>query len=107
MKRLGIRAIELEIRFPDRYPINPPFIRILYPRFQFRTGHITMGGSICMELLTNKGWSAVCSLENIIYDIKTNIIEGDGQIDVTNYGRRYTFEEAKEAFNRMVQSHGW
>jgi ubiquitin-protein ligase len=107
MKKLGIKAIEMEIIFTEKYPINPPFIRIIYPRFQFRTGHITSGGSICMELLTNKGWSSVCSLESIIYDIKANIIEGDGQIDIERYHIRYSFEEAREAFNRMVKSHGW
>lgn len=36
----------------------PPFVRVVRPRFQFRTGHVTIGGSICMELLTLSGWNS-------------------------------------------------
>lgn len=107
MRKLGIDAIQLEVKFPEGYPLEPPFFRIIYPRFQFRTGHITSGGSICMELLTKKGWSSICSMESIIRDIKANIIEGEGQIDEDNYCNKYSIEEAKEAFNRMVKMHNW
>lgn len=63
------KNITMLIAFPPSYPFNPPFCRILRPSkiarglfltfvgFAFRTGHVTVGGSICMELLTNKGWS--------------------------------------------------
>lgn len=104
---LGIKVIELEIIFPEQYPIEPPFIRIVYPRFAYRTGHITSGGSICMEILTKSGWSAAYSMENLIIDIKSHIIEGDGQIDRKNYNRHYTFNEAKESFYRVAGAHGW
>jgi ubiquitin-conjugating enzyme E2 Q len=53
----GDAAVELDVVFPQDYPWSPPFIRVLRPRFQFRTGHVTMGGSICMELLTKTGWA--------------------------------------------------
>jgi ubiquitin-conjugating enzyme E2 Q len=46
----------LEIRFPPDFPWQPPFIRVVAPRFAFHTGHVTVGGSICMELLTS-AWS--------------------------------------------------
>jgi len=107
MRQLQIAAIQMDVQFPDAYPLEPPFIRIIYPRFLFRTGHITSGGSICMEILTKKGWSSVCSMEALIRDIKANIIEGEGQIDHDNYFKKYTIEEAKDAFNRMARTHGW
>lgn len=40
--------------FPPNFPFAPPFIRVIRPRFMFRTGHVTIGGSICTEMLTNK-----------------------------------------------------
>ncbi|CAK9076272.1 Ubiquitin-conjugating enzyme E2 Q2 (E2 ubiquitin-conjugating enzyme Q2) (Ubiquitin carrier protein Q2) (Ubiquitin-protein ligase Q2), partial [Durusdinium trenchii] len=43
----GEAAVVLEVLFPDSYPMQPPFIRIVRPRFQMHTGHITVGGSIC------------------------------------------------------------
>ena len=33
-------VIELEMKFPKDYPMNPPFVRILRPRFQFLTGTV-------------------------------------------------------------------
>lgn len=31
-------VVELEMKFPKDYPMNPPFVRILRPRFKFLTG---------------------------------------------------------------------
>lgn len=33
----------IEILFPSTYPNEPPFMRIVYPRFHQYTGHITIG----------------------------------------------------------------
>lgn len=107
LAELGIKVIELEIIFPERYPVEPPFIRIVYPRFVYRTGHITSGGSICMEILTKSGWSSAYSMESLIIDIKCQILEGNGQIDRRNYNLRYSFGEAKASFYRVADAHGW
>jgi ubiquitin-conjugating enzyme E2 Q len=107
MCRLGIQAIEIEITFKDNYPIAPPFIRVVYPHFKFHSGHITIGGSLCMEMLTNQGWSPTFNVENVITQIKLAISEGGGIIDEANYMRRYTMDEAIDAFKRVLASHGW
>jgi ubiquitin-protein ligase len=107
MKLLNIQAIEIEIIFKENYPIVPPFIRIVYPHFKFHSGHITVGGSLCMEMLTNQGWSPTFNVENIITQIKLAINDGNGEIDEKNYSKRYTIEEAEMAFKRVVAAHGW
>lgn len=48
--------IVLRISFPSQYPSAPPYVRVIRPRFAFRTGHVTIGGSICTEMLTSAGW---------------------------------------------------
>lgn len=62
MKKKKMESIVFEIRFQATYPMSPPFIRVVRPRFlPFAAGgggHVTAGGSICMDLLTNSGWSA-------------------------------------------------
>jgi hypothetical protein len=50
--------ITLHVTFPPNFPFSPPFIRVVRPRFAFRTGHVTVGGSICTLMLTNDGWIA-------------------------------------------------
>lgn len=53
--------------------MSPPFIRVVRPRFrgfgQGGGGHVTVGGALCMELLTNSGWSAVSSLESVLLQV--------------------------------------
>ena len=45
--------INLEIKFPHEYPKSPLFVRVVWPRFHYQTGHVTaVGGSICAEWLT-------------------------------------------------------
>jgi hypothetical protein len=77
MKAKNVTSILMEVRFPESYPLGPPFFRVVYPRFlQFNSGgggNITAGkffvslirvrvstaeiyhcaltgGSICMDL---------------------------------------------------------
>lgn len=103
---LGVQAIKMEIRFEDQYPITPPFIRIIEPIFQFRTGNITLGGSICTELLTKQGWSPAYNIESTLIQIKATILE-TGKLDHSKVGQKYSLEESRSSFKRMLLSHGW
>lgn len=98
--------IEMEILFEQQYPIKPPFIRIIKPVFKYRTGHITLGGSICMELLTNQGWSPAYSIETLMIQIKSTIIE-NGRLDMNKLTYSYSIEEARDSFKRMLITHNW
>jgi ubiquitin-protein ligase len=107
MQKLGIPFLELEISFPEGYPIEPPFPRVIYPRFQSLTGHITVGGSICMEAISRSGWVPTTNMESLITQIKIVLAEGDAKIDESCSSRRYGLAEAKEAFQRAMATHGW
>jgi len=98
--------ILLHVTFPKTYPFNPPFIRVIRPRFAFRTGHVTVGGSICTELLTNSGWSPANTVEAVLVNIRANLIVGGARLDLANRSD-YSEAEAKEAFERMRQQYGW
>jgi ubiquitin-conjugating enzyme E2 Q len=108
MIALKIPNLHMEIRVPENYPFSPPFVRFISPKFEFRTGHITLGGSICMELLTNQGWVATCTLENLLRQIILQIQLGGAAIDETvAKDFSYDLKGAKEAYERMKISHGW
>jgi len=97
--------IKLYIEF-NNFPFEPPFIHIIYPRFIRGTAHITSDGAICMESLTSSGWSSLVSIENLLIQIKTLIIDGKGKIDYTNT-TPYTYTNAKKSFAITAKQHGW
>merc|ERR1719329_683883 len=99
-------AVVMHVVFPNDYPMFPPFIRVVRPRFQMHSGHVTIGGSICMQLLTPSGWLPSVSLENVFVSIRSEMVEGGGRLDFTN-NRDYSVAEAQEAFKRVAARYGW
>jgi len=107
-KKTGQDHILLELRFSKDYPFAPPFVRVIRPRFAFRTGHVTMGGSICMELLTNSGWNSTNDIESILIQIRAEMLSGNARLDAGMSGNyEYAESEAWDAFFRAAQTHGW
>jgi ubiquitin-conjugating enzyme E2 Q len=108
----SLKSIILEIRFGKDYPISPPFIRVIRPRFlSFMSGgggHVTAGGALCMELLTNSGWSAVSSIESVLLQVRLAMSSTDPQPARLEPGpvRDYGVGEAVEAFLRACNAHG-
>lgn len=116
MKTAGLTSIVLEVRFGKDYPHSPPFIRVIKPRFLPFTagggGHVTGGGAMCMELLTNSGWSAVSSIEGVLLQVRMAIMNLDPkparlENNSTASRRTYGTGEAMEAYIRACHAHGW
>jgi ubiquitin-protein ligase len=99
-------TMKWEIRFDHEHPIKPPFVRIISPQFKYRSGHITIGGAFCSPMLTNQGWRASISIDNLIETLMVNMEEGGAEIDKTNSGN-YNLQEAQTAYNRYKVTHGW
>ncbi|KAK5660918.1 hypothetical protein OQA88_12291 [Cercophora sp. LCS_1] len=114
MKRLGATSIVFEFRFGKDFPISPPFVRVIRPRFlpfmQGGGGHVTAGGAMCMELLTSTGWSPANSMESVLLQVRlalcsqdpkpARLLDGSGRSD-------YGVAEAIDAFVRAATAHGW
>lgn len=112
LKAKGLTSVVLEIRFGKEYPISPPFVRVIRPRFlSFMAGgggHITAGGALCMELLTNSGWSAVSNIESVLLQVRLAISSTDPKPARLEPGkvRDYGVAEAVDAFVRACNAHG-
>lgn len=112
LKAKDLKSVVLEIRFGKEYPISPPFVRIIRPRFvSFAAGgggHVTAGGALCMELLTNSGWSAVANIESVLLQVRLAISSTDPRPARLEPGRvlDYGVGEAVEAFIRACNAHG-
>lgn len=109
--------VVMELMFPANYPAQPPFVRVVRPRFQFHTGHVTIGGSICTELLTNSGtpasWNSKLSIESLLLYLHTTLMDGEARIQIEpdqhhpNPEMDYSKAEAEAAFRRVARYHGW
>ena len=116
MKKAGITSIVLEVRFGREYPFSPPFVRVVRPRFlPFASGgggHVTIGGAVCLELLTSTGWSPVTSMEAVFLSVRMALSEEApaARLESTRASSRrfdYGANEALDAYVRFAQSHGW
>ena len=109
----GLKSVVLEIRFGGSYPMSPPFVRVIRPRFlSFMMGgggHVTAGGALCMELLTNSGWSVASNIESVLVQVRAAISSTDPKPARLENGpvRDYGVGEAIEAYIRACQAHGW
>lgn len=119
LKAAGLKSVVMELRFSNDYPMSPPFARIIRPRFlgfmQGGGGHVTAGGALCMELLTNSGWSAVSSIESVLLQIRLALSSTDpkpARLEANQCGRggrvmEYSVMEAVQAYIRACNAHGW
>ncbi|KXH48134.1 polymerase [Colletotrichum simmondsii] len=120
MERAGVESIVLEIRFGRQFPHSPPFVRVVRPRFlpfsRRGGGHVTAGGAMCMELLTNSGWSVASSMESVLLQVRLALcnlepfparLEYQGTGQMTGGGPDYGVGEAIDAYRRSAMAHGW
>ncbi|THC89050.1 hypothetical protein EYZ11_011507 [Aspergillus tanneri] len=113
LKKAKMTSVVLEIRFPPQFPMSPPFVRVIRPRFVLFSngggGHITAGGAVCMELLTNSGWSPVTSIERVLLQVRIAITSTDPRPARLERSQKtdYSVGEAVDAYVRVCQFHGW
>jgi ubiquitin-conjugating enzyme E2 Q len=112
LKKLGLNGINLELYFGPEFPYMPAFVRVVSPRFlpfsQGGGGHITSGGSICMDLLTSDGWLPSYSIEAVIIQVYLQISSIDprpARLEIPKSS--YQLQEAMDAFERVAKDHGW
>mmetsp|Transcript_50439 Transcript_50439/g.117670 ORF Transcript_50439/g.117670 Transcript_50439/m.117670 type:complete len:112 (+) Transcript_50439:3-338(+) len=70
----------MEIWIPDAFPSAPPSVRVLKPCFASGSFRIHSSGALCMEVLTNQGWSPGLTLAQLGVQIKDILQQGQGRI---------------------------
>ncbi|KDR71552.1 hypothetical protein GALMADRAFT_253891 [Galerina marginata CBS 339.88] len=113
LKQKKINSIIFEIRFPPTFPNSPPFFRIITPRFlpfiQGGGGHVTGGGSICMDLLTSDGWLPSYSISAVLMQIRLALSNLDPRPArlASDWNRPYDVQESLAGFKRAAATHNW
>mmetsp|Transcript_65789 Transcript_65789/g.174416 ORF Transcript_65789/g.174416 Transcript_65789/m.174416 type:complete len:325 (-) Transcript_65789:144-1118(-) len=101
-------SIDIEVCLPDGFPLDPPFVRVVYP--QLSGGFVFSHGGICFELLTPKGWVPAMTLPALAIAIKG--ILDYGEVRVSGVGHResrtikaYSEEGARKDHMHIVSAH--
>eukprot|EP01091_Cochliopodium_minus_P014332 TRINITY_DN4849_c0_g1_i1.p1 TRINITY_DN4849_c0_g1~~TRINITY_DN4849_c0_g1_i1.p1 ORF type:complete len:353 (+),score=108.60 TRINITY_DN4849_c0_g1_i1:45-1103(+) len=102
-----VDSLKFECYFSSTYPHSPPFIRLISPRFLQSTGHVTLHGSICIDLLTLSGWLPSNSLESVMIQIRSCLIDGNCRIDLVNHNKPYPLKKAIDSFKHTAKGHQW
>lgn len=92
----GMDNVQLEMSFPEQYPFEPPFVRVVKPRFKRQTGFV-MSGALCMELLTKDGWNPVNDIESVIVSIRSLMAVGDGRLQAAVDMGKESYKKALDA----------
>lgn len=118
MQQHKVPFVKLHAIFPDSYPFDPPFIRVVAPyiergitysfclvidRFMktcfIDIGYVMEGGAICLELLTKNGWTSAYTMEAVIIQLMASFVKGQARIkahkDVT---KSFTRKSAENSF---------
>lgn len=120
LKGAGLTSVVLEMRFSSNYPFTPPFIRVVKPRFlpfaQGGGGNVTEGGAMCMEILTNNGWTAAQAIDGLLLQVRMAICDEErparlafrtnGSVIAPGFDT-YGIGEAIAAYIRACRNHGW
>ncbi|EMD00741.1 hypothetical protein BAUCODRAFT_181496 [Baudoinia panamericana UAMH 10762] len=111
MKKNAVKSIVMEVRFNKDFPFTPPYVRVIRPQFrslaQGGGGHVVMGGAMCMQLLTNSGWSSVSSMESVLMQIRLAIASDPPARLVGGRSGDYGMAEAADGYVRACNTHGW
>lgn len=104
LQKNNCAGITLELVFNDDYPRSAPFVRVLSP--QMYGGHVMSSGALCMQSVSQSGWSLAFTAMNLIISIRETILR-DG--DVQYYGPRFdsTEMDARMVYTSIMVAHGW
>lgn len=74
MRQQDVPFILLHVTFPENYPFQPPFMRVVSPTIE--KGFVMEGGAICMELLTPSGWTSAYTIEAVVMQFAASLVKG-------------------------------
>lgn len=99
-------GVTLTFKFPQLYPFEPAFVFVKSPRFSPEATNITSSGAICCEYLTKSNWLPAISIENLIVQIFSLIIEPNLPYVLAGT-TNYIYSDAVKSYEKLAKGNGW
>jgi ubiquitin-protein ligase len=100
-------GVTINIKFPELFPFEPPFIYIISPQFNNMAVNITKDGAICCEYLTKSNWLPAISIESVVVMIFSEIIKPNIQHIVNDSTIQYDDMKAIISYEKLAKGNGW
>ncbi|CAK8696157.1 unnamed protein product [Clavelina lepadiformis] len=110
MQEHGIDCVKFRVTFPSDFPFSPPFVRLVSPYIE--NGFVMNGGAICLEVLTNQGWSSAYTVEALLVQVAASLSHGGAVVSKHQKRKQHklTQKRAEVEFRRIIKIHnkyGW
>jgi ubiquitin-conjugating enzyme E2 Q len=105
LETMDVENIVFETLLPEEYPFAPPFIRIVKPIFITGSGYITPGGSMCMQILSTKGWNPASTMDQALVNIIQILMIGKARLNLKPKYKEYGLQEAQKYFKAVMKLH--
>lgn len=108
LQKFAIDVVVFELWIPDAFPTAPPRVRVLKPTFNTGSFFVFSNGALCMETLSQQGWSPALSLLQLGLQMKATMSEGSGSIyspAATAGASDNDRKRAWETFEKIEESH--
>jgi ubiquitin-protein ligase len=97
-KSHGIDCLTFWLKFPDAYPVEPPFAMVRKPRIQ---GSAIFNGGFCIDVLM-QNWSPAIRPESLLLQIRQLLMEGNARIQGPG---EFAEKEARSGFEMARSAH--
>lgn len=102
-------AMVWHVVFPEDFPMTPPFVHVVSPTFAPVTGHVLQGGALCAEVLStsesSSAWRPTIQMAALVETLLHTMNEGGPRVrDVRG---RFSEDDARQGFRRVVSRYGW
>lgn len=100
-------GVTICFKFPELFPFEPPFVYIVKPKFNLSAQNITSDGAICSEYLTKSNWLPAISIECLIVQIFSLIIEPNITYMVNQSNDSYDEQLAIKSYEKLAKGNSW
>lgn len=103
----GVESIEFEVWIPDRFPVEPPHVRVLQPYFSPGSFYVHRHGALCLEVLSSQGWTPAMSLMQMGVQVKAMMSQGHGSVSAGSCGEpgAYARRRARQIADHIEDIH--
>lgn len=105
LEKIDQNYIIANIKIPNDYPFNPPFIRIISPHFYTdEFSFVKNNGAICLDHLVPSKWTPSLKIENLLIQIRCYLSNETVELKKDIYSCE---KSSEESFYQLIYKYNW